>query len=165
MFIKEFYSSLPEKIKQLIKDCEKGENSMVETNFATRGCIKYLEEVNYGNNDSIRKKNNMNFTINEEKKVVTLVAQEKNECPLNTALKDRKLNKVSIVKCHKDDDFDKYIGAALAYMYNKFGSKTAFRKWVDENAKVVAPKEKKPRPEGVKAPRPRKEKTSGKEVK
>lgn len=42
-----------------------------------------------------------------------------------------------VVKTHPDDEFDRYIGAALAYTYSKFGSKAKFRRWVDDNSKEV----------------------------
>lgn len=46
-----------------------------------------------------------------------------------------------IVKTHPEDDFDKYIGAALAYVYAEFGSKTQFRKFVDEHSKELKSRE------------------------
>lgn len=42
-----------------------------------------------------------------------------------------------VVKTHPEDEFDRYIGAALAYAYSKFGSKAKFRRWVDDNSKEV----------------------------
>ena len=48
-----------------------------------------------------------------------------------------------IVKTHKEDDFDHYVGVALGMIYKIFDSKTAFRKWVDSNSKTVKPKAKK----------------------
>lgn len=48
-----------------------------------------------------------------------------------------------IVKTHKEDDFDPYVGTALGMIYKIFDSKTAFRKWVDSNSKTVKPKAKK----------------------
>lgn len=46
-----------------------------------------------------------------------------------------------VLKAHPDDDFDKYVGAALAYVYSEFGSKTAFRKFVDTNSKTIKSRE------------------------
>lgn len=48
-----------------------------------------------------------------------------------------------IVKAHEDDDFDPYVGTALGMVYKIFGSRTAFRKWVDENSKTVKAKKTK----------------------
>lgn len=42
-----------------------------------------------------------------------------------------------VVKTHPEDEFDRYVGAALAYAYSKFGSKAEFRRWVDDNSKEV----------------------------
>jgi hypothetical protein len=42
-----------------------------------------------------------------------------------------------VVKTHLEDEFDRYVGAALAYAYSKFGSKAEFRRWVDDNSKEV----------------------------
>lgn len=42
-----------------------------------------------------------------------------------------------VVKTHPEDEFDRYVGAALAYSYSKFGSKAEFRRWVDDNSKKV----------------------------
>lgn len=42
-----------------------------------------------------------------------------------------------VVKTHPEDEFDHYVGAALAYAYSKFGSKAEFRRWVDGNSKEV----------------------------
>lgn len=63
-----------------------------------------------------------NFIINPQGKVVTYLPDF--EDPV-------------VVKTHPDDEFDKYVGAALAYAYSMFGSKTKFRKFVDENSKVL----------------------------
>lgn len=67
-----------------------------------------------------------NFIINPQGKVVTYLPDF--EDPV-------------VVKTHPDDEFDKYVGAALAYAYSMFGSKTKFRKFVDENSKVLKSRE------------------------
>lgn len=36
------------------------------------------------------------------------------------------------VKCSKEDEFDVYVGVALAYSYKQYGSNTKFRKMVDK---------------------------------
>lgn len=66
------------------------------------------------------------FIINPESRVVTYLSDF--EDPV-------------IVKTHPEDDFDKYIGAALAYVYAEFGSKTQFRKFVDEHSKELKSRE------------------------
>ena len=66
------------------------------------------------------------FIINPESKVVTYLSDF--EDPV-------------VVKTHPEDDFDKYIGAALSYVYAEFGSKTQFRKFVDEHSKVLKSRE------------------------
>lgn len=67
-----------------------------------------------------------NFIINPQGKAVTYLPDF--EDPV-------------VVKTHPDDDFDKYVGAALAYVYSEFGSKTQFRKFVDEYSKVLKSRE------------------------
>lgn len=68
------------------------------------------------------------ITINPDKKIVSVTYDD---------------HDTTIVKTHEEDDFDPYIGVALGMAYKIFGSKTAFRKWVDENSKTVKPKAKK----------------------
>lgn len=68
----------------------------------------------------------INFIINPESKVVTYLSDF--EDPV-------------VVKTHPEDDFDKYIGAALAYVYAEFGSKTQFRKFVDSHSKELKSRE------------------------
>lgn len=41
------------------------------------------------------------------------------------------------VKCQPDDDFSVDIGVALAYCYKFFGSKTKFRKVIQEKIKEI----------------------------
>lgn len=55
--------------------------------------------------------------VNEKKKIVTA--------------KNRSGELIK-VKCDEKDEFDPYVGAALAYAYQQFGSKTKFRKAVDK---------------------------------
>ena len=40
-------------------------------------------------------------------------------------------NTIIKVKCQEEDEFDVYIGVALAYSYKSFGSNSQFRKFVD----------------------------------
>ena len=96
------------------------------------------------------------ITINEEKRTVTVVSND----PLKASgkvvalfmekclgFKDAKASSnidpriVTMSRCNPDDEFDKYIGVALALAYNLFGSRTKFIKYVD-SLKVVK-KEKK----------------------
>lgn len=42
---------------------------------------------------------------------------------------------VTMSKTHPDDEFDPYVGSALAICYNLFGSKTQFYKYVDSAMK------------------------------
>ena len=41
-------------------------------------------------------------------------------------------NSVVKVKCQKEDNFDIYVGVALAYCYKKYGTNSQFRKFVDK---------------------------------
>lgn len=65
-------------------------------------------------------------------------------------------NSVEVIKCSKDDDYDVYVGVALAKARHEAGSNTAFHKAVDELLVTVKPKVKK-----VKQPEPKK---AGKET-
>lgn len=60
-------------------------------------------------------------------------------------------NSVEVIKCSKDDDYDVYVGVALAKARHEAGSNTAFHKAVDELLVTVKPKVKK-----VKQPEPKK---------
>ena len=46
-------------------------------------------------------------------------------------------NTTTKVKCQPGDDFSVDIGVALAYCYEVFGSKTKFRKAIEEHVKEV----------------------------
>lgn len=46
-------------------------------------------------------------------------------------------NTTTKVQCQPDDDFSVDIGVALAYCYKFFGSKTKFRKTIEEHVKEV----------------------------
>lgn len=67
-------------------------------------------------------------TINPDKRVVSITYDD---------------HDTVIVKTHKEDDFDPYVGVALGMIYKIFDSKTAFRKWVNHNSKAVKSKPKK----------------------
>lgn len=71
---------------------------------------------------------------NKEKKLVVVKFDE------NTTIK---------VQCQKEDEFDLYIGVALAINYKLFESKTQFRKFVDKNTIWQVSKEKKVKPKEV----------------
>ena len=43
----------------------------------------------------------------------------------------------TVVKCQPEDDFSVDVGVALAYCYKFFGSKTKFRKVIQEHIKEV----------------------------
>lgn len=70
----------------------------------------------------------MSITINEEKQIVTVAFPN---------------GKVAMSRCSKDDKFDPYVGAALCIAAELFGSKTKFKKYVDEHGKKVKTKKEK----------------------
>ena len=79
------------------------------------------------------------LVINEEEGIVTSIG-ESHRLSINE--NDKKI--VKMAKTAKGDEFDKYTGAALALVYQLFGSKTQFKKYVDNEAKYIAQiKEKK----------------------
>ena len=71
------------------------------------------------------------LVINEDEGIVTAVGE------ILTTLNDDTTKSVTLAKTSKDDEFDKYVGAALAIAYQLFGSKTQFRKYVDNEAKYI----------------------------
>ena len=72
------------------------------------------------------------LVINEKEGIVTSIG-ENHRLSINE--NDKKI--VKMAKTAKGDEFDKYTGAALALVYQLFGSKTQFRKYVDNEAKYV----------------------------
>ena len=77
------------------------------------------------------KKEIKQLVINEEEGIVTAIAN-------NAGYHHHgDFKTVTLAKTSKDDEFDKYVGAALAIAYQLFGSKTQFRKYVDNEAKYV----------------------------
>ncbi len=90
--------------------------------FAT-DCPKFifstskLPKLDPNDNSFIKRLEKSNIWINENKKVVTV------KKPDGSVIK---------VKCDQRDEFDPYVGAALALAYKEFGSKSKFRKYVDE---------------------------------
>ena len=84
-----------------------------------------LPKLDPNDNSFIKRLENNNIWINEKKKVVTV------KKPDGSVIK---------VKCDKRDEFDPYVGTALALAYKEFGSKSKFRKYVDD---IVAKQKKK----------------------
>lgn len=88
-----------------------------------------------------------NLEINQDKKVCVCVSGEDDFTKnVKTTFKDifeifgldssfsslkLKDDVVTMSKTHPDDEFDPYVGSALAICYNLFGSKTQFYKYVD----------------------------------
>ena len=84
------------------------------------------------------------IVINEEEGIVTTVGNKLGLLPV--VIKKDKNGKeynendpkvVAMAKTAEGDEFDKYTGAALALAYQLFGSKTQFRKYVDNEAKYI----------------------------
>lgn len=84
------------------------------------------------------------IVINEEEGIVTTVGNKLGLLPV--VIKKDKDGKeynendpkvVTMAKTAEGDEFDKYTGAALALAYQLFGSKTQFRKYVDNEAKYI----------------------------
>ena len=86
-----------------------------------------------------------NLEINPDKKVCVCVSGE-DDFTKNLKIKFRSVfdwlpeageylkareDVVTMSKTHPDDEFDPYVGSALAICYNLFGSKTQFYKYVD----------------------------------
>jgi len=101
------------------------------------------------NKISLNEKEVRTIQVNKEKKLVTVVSddlyamssnamcklinmmrEEEGRKPVEYEPKPEKV--VTISNPVKDDEFDPYIGVALALAYNLFGSKTKFRKYVKE---------------------------------
>jgi len=97
--------------------------------------MRYLvEKIDPTNTDVVKKdvkKEIKQLVINEEEGIVTAIAN-------NAGYHHHgDFKTVTMAKTSKDDEFDKYVGAALAIAYQLFGSKTQFKKYVDENAKEI----------------------------
>lgn len=71
--------------------------------------------------------------INEEEKTVTAISEKTSLC-----ISEEPKKIVTQSHCHKDDEFDPYVGVALAIAYNLFGSKNNFQKFVENEAKSLA---------------------------
>lgn len=72
-------------------------------------------------------------------KVINLFREEEGKKPLEFEPREEKV--VTISKPNANDEFDPYVGVALALAYNLFGSKTKFRKFVKHEI-LKEPKEK-----------------------
>ena len=70
------------------------------------------------------------MSFNELCRIVNMLRKDEGRKPLEYEPKPEKV--VTISNPVKDDEFDPYIGVALALAYNLFGSKTKFRKYVKE---------------------------------
>lgn len=70
------------------------------------------------------------MSFNELCRIVNMLREDEGRKPLEYEPKPEKV--VTISNPVKDDEFDPYIGVALALAYNLFGSKTKFRKYVKE---------------------------------
>lgn len=85
-----------------------------------------MDEKRYKFLDGLKAKTLKQIVINEEEGIVTAITNNL----------DGKV--VTLAKTAKGDEFDPYVGAALALAYQLFGSKTQFRKYVDEKAKKLS---------------------------
>lgn len=85
-----------------------------------------MDEKCYKFSDGFKSKTLRQIVINEKEGIVTAI----------TGDHDDKV--VTMSKCHEEDEFDPYVGAALALAYQLFGSRTQFRKYVDEKAKKLS---------------------------
>lgn len=88
------------------------------------------------------------LVINEKEKTTILVVE--NDAPTLESILAKCAGVVSkpktetfSVKCSSEDAYDRYVGAALAYVEASFGSKNQFRKWVDSKAVNATTKEDK----------------------
>ena len=91
-----------------------------------------MESKCYKFSDGFKSKTLKQIVINEEEGIVTAITN------------NYEGKVVTLAKTAKGDEFDPYVGAALALAYQLFGSKTQFRKYVDEKAKKLSDiKEKK----------------------
>lgn len=61
-------------------------------------------------------------------KLINIMRMEEGKPPLNVEPIEAKV--VTQSQPNKQDEFDPYVGVALALAYNLFGSKTKFRKYV-----------------------------------
>ena len=89
--------------------------------------------------------------IDEDRKTVTAIAEEHTALTKAFGLDARK--RVTVAKASEKDEFDKYVGTALAIVYQLFGSKEEFHKFVRENELVNDIKKKKEAKEKAKAER------------
>jgi len=75
--------------------------------------------------------NDMNAKAkNVVSRLIDMLRMEEGKNPLNTEPIEEKV--ITQSKPNANDEFDPYIGVALALAYNLFGSKTQFRKYVKE---------------------------------
>lgn len=75
---------------------------------------------------------------NAVSKLIDIMRMEEGKKPLNPEPVETKV--VTVSQPNKQDEFDPYIGVALALAYNLFGSKTQFRKYVKKEI-LKEPKE------------------------
>ena len=85
---------------------------------------------------------NLNIKFNEKKGVVTAITDREviepvtmtlsngYEMPVGLTIKNKK--EVTLAKTTEGDEFDPYVGAALAIVYQIFGSRHQFRKYIDK---------------------------------
>ena len=79
--------------------------------------------------------------IDEDRRTVTAIAEERTAFAKAFGLYPRK--RVTVSKASENDEFDKYVGTALVIVYQLFGSKEEFHKFVRENELVNDIKKKK----------------------
>ena len=82
--------------------------------------IYYLCSLNHSKGEKTMKIRSI--LANNQKKITTVVFND---------------GDVQMAKCHKDDEYDQFIGVALCIAQHLFGSKTQFHKFVKANVKGV----------------------------
>lgn len=115
---------MPE-FKHWLKSYMTTDIALTKDAFAVTIATSKLPKLDPNDNGFIKRLEKDNIWINEKKKVVTV------KKPDGSVIK---------VKCDKRDEFDPYVGTALALAYKEFGSKSKFRKYVDD---IVAKQKKK----------------------
>lgn len=95
-----------------------------------------LEDIEYENSRKLKTARIIDSSESNPYNITSITAN-KNKGITTVVFED---GEVQMSKLAKGDHYDASVGVALCIAYREFGSKTKFKKFVEENAKVIEKK-------------------------
>ena len=122
---------MPKVIKVELPSDKKDVNDLSKEEF--NELIQNANKEKEKDNMKINNKELKQIIIDEDRKTVTVITETPDSLRPLFGLEPKPTKYVTYSKASDEDEFDKYVGVALALAYQKFGSKEEFHKFVRES--------------------------------